>query len=622
VWGSALTRDGEFRRDALIMEMVDAKHAGVAFTEVEYEDDAVNFTFGTADRLVSGDVTGEAFFASKLDRFESPTETDFKGRLQILLRSIRQTFGEGNWDVEWADDGTQCWLIQVRPITKPLLRNEAFTSANHKEILPDPPSRFMASLITSCADDLFSYYRNFDPTLPQSRSFIETFRGRPFINLSLLTDMMRRWGLPTRLVTDSIGGDHGPHFGVNPLRLAAKSSVLLKMGAAQATAVAAARRRIQSIDALQIESCKTFGECVAMLQKIYVGLVQEMFSLTAAMSGPLALLRRAGVLAELSARHRTVTTDMHFDLEPLRQAARRDPCIRAELEAGRLPNDEEFRSLWEAYLARHGHRGIYESDIARPRYHERPEPLFAAIVSAGETPKTSPLSWRAILLFPIWRQASGALRAREELRYHTMRAFDRVRRRLLTLAECAVARGALATPEQLWLAEIAEAEALDHGWLPNEQFFTQRMAEQMRLQTYSFPDTFRRFDDLESFAKVANRMNFDARLHGLSLTRGCVRGRAWTLVEPQTKLPEGFVRSNTVLVARSVDAGWLPTFSKVAGVVVEIGGDLSHGSILLRELGVPAITNVRNATRAIATGDEVVLYADEGAVEVPANAAR
>ena len=91
--------------------------------------------------------------------------------------------------------------------------------------------------------------------------------------------------------------------------------------------------------------------------------------------------------------------------------------------------------------------------------------------------------------------------------------------------------------------------------------------------------------------------------------------RAWTLAEPSTTLPPGYTPETTILVARSVDAGWLPTFTRVAGVVIETGGDLSHGSILLREIGLPAITNVGRATRLLATGAALVLRAGEGVVE-------
>ena len=64
-----------------------------------------------------------------------------------------------------------------------------------------------------------------------------------------------------------------------------------------------------------------------------------------------------------------------------------------------------------------------------------------------------------------------------------------------------------------------------------------------------------------------------------------------------------------MLIARSVDAGWVPVFSSVAAVAVEIGGDLSHGSIILRELGVPAVTNLGAIGDAIRDGDLVELDA-------------
>ena len=104
-------------------------------------------------------------------------------------------------------------------------------------------------------------------------------------------------------------------------------------------------------------------------------------------------------------------------------------------------------------------------------------------------------------------------------------------------------------------------------------------------------------------------------LEGLSLTDGVVSGRAWVLREPSVELPEGYEPATTVLVARSIDAGWIPTVALAAAVVVEIGGDLSHGSILLRERGVPAITNVRGVTRTVETGEMLEVRAGAGVVE-------
>jgi pyruvate,water dikinase len=178
----------------------------------------------------------------------------------------------------------------------------------------------------------------------------------------------------------------------------------------------------------------------------------------------------------------------------------------------------------------------------------------------------------------------------------------------------------LPAPEAIWSLDVDELRALDAGWRPDAAFFAARAEEQERFARYDFPDLFHRFDDLEAFRTDSARSGADnttpRRLPGISLTTGQVIGRAWTLAEPSTTLPPGYTPETTILVARSIDAGWLPTFSRVAGVVVETGGDLSHGSILLREIGLPAITNVRRATRLLATGNRLVLRAGEGIVEV------
>ncbi len=115
-----------------MMGMVDAHHAGVAFSEPGTYDDLVNVTTGLADKLLSGSDAGER---AELPRIEH-AEPGWQRRLQLLLGRIRAEFGDKPWDVEWADDGTSCWLLQVRPVTAPTLRNETMTLANHAEILP------------------------------------------------------------------------------------------------------------------------------------------------------------------------------------------------------------------------------------------------------------------------------------------------------------------------------------------------------------------------------------------------------------------------------------------------------------------------------------------------------
>jgi len=617
VWQSAeqcAAQLGELRRDVLIMRMVAAQHSGVAFTEHAHADDLVNFTEGLADKLVSGAVEGQSLSLPKLRHGERPHADlpDWAQRLQCLLRDVRRVFSHKrsgrDWDIEWADDGTTCWLLQIRPITRPTRRNEVFTIANHKEILPPLPSIFMTSLIASCADQLFAYYRNFDSALPENRPFIEVFNGRPYINLSLMVEMMRTLGLPSRLVTDSIGGQVERDYPANVRQMARKIVPLLRFGMAQLFAVQSARRTQRAIRKQTEQSFETFAQVVRVAQRVYAQLVTGMFSLTAAISLPMLLMRRLGVLEEHAARSRSIATELYTDLAPLRQQAAQNAAIRAALQRGQLPDDPTFRAAWQQYLAKHGHRGIYESDLSRPRFHEQPAPLFSMILapqSASKPPRRTRKGW---LTMPLAWQANRTVRAREQLRYHAMRAFDILRANLLRLAAQAVERGQLPEADSVWELTVEEVLRLDDSWQPDAVFFAERIAEIARLKSLPVPDLLRRFDDLERELPPEART---PQLRGISLTTGEVAGRAWVLHEPAQPPP---FEPPVILVARSVDAGWLPTFAHVQGVVVETGGDLSHGSIILREIGLPSVTNVRAATRLIQDGDWLHLKAGQGVV--------
>jgi phosphoenolpyruvate synthase/pyruvate phosphate dikinase len=616
VWSSALRREGAFRRDVLVMEMVDALHAGVAFTETDYEDNLVNFTTGTAENLVAGKVEGESLLIPKLNWYETAIESeqlpDWAIRLQRLLKQVRRTFGRKNWDIEWADDGTTCWLIQLRPITKPTRRNDAFTIANHKEILPELPSRFMTSLIASCSKNLFNYYRAFDPTLPEHRLFIEIFIGRPFINLSLMTEMMRHWGLPTTLVTSNIGGDSGKIFGLNWKRILFNLPVLIRQGLAQLQSATASKAAMRAMEEESQKNPTTFSQAIETMQRHYTRLVTEMFSLTAAMSFPLVALRKFGTLEEHNARQETISTKLFSDLEPLRRIALKHQAVREALERNEMPDDSEFQSAFKAYLSKHGHRGIYESDISRPRFAEAPSLLFPAILQPAQKRAMPKRTLAGLFTLPIWKQASIAIEARERLRYEAMKAFQKSRADFLCLATKASHKGQLPTPERIWELTIEELKRLDEGVRYDENFFQARQAEIEKLKAMPVPDFFYRYDDLE---KSDETQSAESRLKGISLTCGEVEGKAWVLREPSTLLPSGFEPSKTILVARSVDAGWIPTFALVSGVVVETGGDLSHGSIILREIGLPAVTNVKGATKRIKTGDALKLNAGQGMID-------
>jgi len=323
-----------------------------------------------------------------------------------------------------------------------------------------------------------------------------------------------------------------------------------------------------------------------------------MFPLSSAIGPPLGALRAAGTLFEHASRNRTITVELAERRERLRRATGPD-------RAAALVD----------FLDDFGHRGIYESDIARPRYTDDPSTLADEASTddpATVLPTPPPRTLKGLVTLPIWWTAKAPMRARELLRHDAMRSFASIRSSFVSLAERTVDKGQLRAVDDVWLLDADEVRRLDTGWAPDRAFWSERQSERERLDALDVPHVVRRFDDPADWNH--DDADGDDVRRGLALSSGRISGRAWVLAEPDATLPAGFDPSSTVLVARSIDAGWISTISKVAAVVVEIGGDLSHGSILVRELGIPAVTNVRGATRWIHTGDRVTIDAGAGTV--------
>ena len=613
VWASSMVDEPPARRDVLVMHMVDARTAGVAFSEPDFADDLVEFVAGTAEGLVAGQQRGDRLELPRLLRRERPSAgvLAWQRRLQALLRDVRGVFGDCAWDVEWADDGAVCWLVQVRPVTRPTLRDEWFTAANHKEILPPLPSALMASVIAERASALFGLYRQLDPGLPASRPFLELFAGRPRINLSLLREMLRRWGLPTKLLADSVGGaDPLPAFGWRPLRLLRRLPVLARLGWLQLGAVRRARRASVAMRALASAPRPDIATCLRQLGDAYVTLVHAMMALTGAMAGPLALLRRAGTLLEHAARHQTITAAMFARQDELRALAAARGCAAA-LAHGALPDDPQFGAAWRRYVDEFGHRGTYESDVGVPRTAEAPVPLWRALaVPAGHRLTPPPRSLRGWLTTPAWWLARRPLAAREALRHEAMRGFGGVRACLLQLAEAWAAEGRLPGASALFDLSQSELLRMADGWTPPAEFWTARHLERQRLGAIELTDVFCRSRALVPAAHA----DATRELRGLPLTRGVVEGVVWSARDPNATRPNS--DGPLVLVAPAIDAGWIGALSTVAAVVVETGGELSHGSILVREVGLPAITNVSGALALLPDGARVQLDASAGLVRL------
>jgi pyruvate,water dikinase len=304
-----------------------------------------------------------------------------------------------------------------------------------------------------------------------------------------------------------------------------------------------------------------------------------------------------------------------------------------------------FLAEVDRFLDNYGHRGLYESDWSLPRLHEDPTPIFQAMrahlsddarpagtgddstrereAAAAWTAFTGRLSWwRRLVTLPRVRRAVATIKRyyvwRERVRSDMVRVLAVLRRWHLVLADRFVERGWLDNRDDYFHVLLPEIGAVIAGTAPPEslrRIAAMRRAEQDRYRSMRMP-LFMREGDLPRLLRasaVSGLTDLDGdTLTGLPVSGGLVEAEVVVVRDPADF---GRMTRGAILVAPATDPSWTPLFTLASGVIVEVGGVLSHASTIAREFGLPAIANVKHATRRLRTGDRVRLDAHSGRIE-------
>ena len=363
------------------------------------------------------------------------------------------------------------------------------------------------------------------------------------------------------------------------------------------------------------------------------------------------------VYPQLAAGARSVSTQQAFDLVALAAAARHETAAKAYL----LENDGTFADFRTAlagtnflekldrFLDEYGHRGRYESDWALPRMHENPAAVLFAIReqlhARPQDPKAiadrqtadANAAWRAFEAQLTWwqrwtilPQARALIRRlkkqygwREQVRSDLTRIVRYMRGYHLTLAERFVERGWLDRRDDYFLLHLDEVVAVVRGAQPGSglrAIAVRRAAERAAQKDLHIPMLMRESELLALMRRTAPAPDADADvLTGLCVSPGGVNAEV-VVMKDSSEFAR--MKRGAILVAPATDPSWTPLFTLASGVIVEVGGMLSHASTIAREYGLPALANVKNATRLLKTGDRVRLDAMSGQIYRIAQVAR
>ncbi|WP_267639894.1 PEP/pyruvate-binding domain-containing protein [Haloarchaeobius amylolyticus] len=341
-----------------------------------------------------------------------------------------------------------------------------------------------------------------------------------------------------------------------------------------------------------------------------------------------------------------VVTDMTLALGDLADLARSLPAVARAIEAGqdretvaRTEGGAAFDAALQSFLDEYGFRGPTEIDLSRPRWREDPSQVLqtvrgallggetglhrahfadlveeaeaaatrlevAAAEQAGRGPRGQARAAAVRRLVAVYR---GYLALREHPKYGIARLLAAVREQLVAAGETLEAADVLVDTGDVWYLHLDELQAALAGE-PIAPDLRRRKALFAHHAAMHAP----RVVTSEGEALGEPRIAEDDALEGTPVSRGVVEGFARVVRDPTTET----LARGEILVTEFCDPGMTPLFLNAAGLVTEVGGRMTHGSLVAREYGIPAVVSVPAATARIQTGQRIRVDGTHGTVEV------
>ncbi|MBN2556908.1 MAG: hypothetical protein JXA97_13300 [Anaerolineales bacterium] len=344
------------------------------------------------------------------------------------------------------------------------------------------------------------------------------------------------------------------------------------------------------------------------------------------------------------------TTEMDLTLWKMTRAIREDPAScqvfqshpAAELAqrylAGELP--EAVMGEVGTFLDRYGGRGLGEIDLGRVRWAEDPAYIFETLAGflkiedEGRAPdvvfargaesasqaidqlaaavRKTPGGWiKAGLVRFFAGRARQLMGARESPKFFAVRVFWQVQRALLKTGGEFVRSGELDRPEDVFYLSLSELKSFaaqdESDW--RSRIAARRQAYQHEMLRVQIPRLLLS-DGRALYEGVDADEASGEALSGSPVSPGSVEGRVRVVLNPT----RAGLLPGEILVCPGTDPSWTPLFLTAAGLVMEVGGMMTHGAVVAREYGIPAIVGVHQATTCLHTGQLIRIDGSSGQI--------
>ncbi|HET6867887.1 MAG TPA: rifamycin-inactivating phosphotransferase [Solirubrobacteraceae bacterium] len=597
---------------------------------------------------------------------ERPALTDAQiVRLAELGRRIEAHFGHPQ-DIEWCLVDDEFEIVQSRPITTlfPIpatsdQANHVYVSVGHQQMMTDPMKPLGLSMwqlttprpMSEAGGRLFV-----DVTQrlgsPTSRTSLLEALGRsdPLIGDALQTILERGDFIPA--FPDEDPG-WTPADGA-PAPIETDPAIVAELIERSQASIATLKRDIgtKSGPALLDFILADLQELKRILfdprsHQVFMTAMQAAWWLNEQVQAWLGEKNAADALTQ-SVPH-DVTAEMGLALLDVADVIRPHPDVVAFLQHVQnenfldvlptLAGGREARDAIQAYLDKYGMRCVGEIDITKPRWSERPTTLVPMILGniknfepgAGERrfeegrqkawEKEQELLTRLRALPDGERKAEEAKRMidrirtfigyREYPKYGMISRYFVYKQALLDEAERLVQARVLGDREDIFYLRFGELHDVVRTNHVDDQLIRQRKEAFRSYQALMPPRVLT--SDGEAISGTYRRVDVPAgALTGLPVSAGTVEGRARVILD----MAEADLETGDILVTAYTDPSWTPAFVAIKGLVTEVGGLMTHGAVIAREYGLPAVVGVEHATRLIRDGQRIRVHGTDGYVEI------
>ena len=597
---------------------------------------------------------------------QQPALTDAQVvRLDELGRRIEAHFGRPQ-DIEWCLVDDDFEIVQSRPITTlfPVpeagdQENHIYVSVGHQQMMTDPMkplglSFWQMTTPRPMAEAGGRLFVDVTQALasPASRGGLLAVMGKgdPLIRDALQTILDR--GDFVRSLPDE-GPAWTPPGGGAPASIETDPAIVAELIERSQASIAALKRdiRMTSGSALMdliladIQELRRILFDPQSMQVIMAGM-EAAWWLNEHLLAWLGEKNGADTLTQ-SVPH-NVTSEMGLALLEVADVIRPHADVVAFLqhagegfmdELPRRVGGQEARDAIQAWLDKYGMRGVGEIDITRPRWSERPAMLLPLIVGnirnfepgAGEQRfkrgRQEALKKEQELLERLRALPDGQRKAEE-----TKRMIDRVltfagyreypkygmvsryfvyKQALLEEAERLVQAQVLREKEDIFYLRFQELHDVVRTNQADDQLIRERKDAFMSYQALTPPRVLTSDGEVVAGAYRRDDVPADA-LVGLPVSAGTIEGRARVILD----MAEADLESGDILVTAFTDPSWTPLFVAIKGLVTEVGGLMTHGAVIAREYGLPAVVGVEDATRLIRDGQRIRVHGTDGYVEI------